>query len=90
MKSLRLSRSMMRGLLVGGAVCLASFWPTAAQVQTSKTVAHGDPTHEVTVEHGEVVYVSGSNVVVKLDNGELKHFNNVSDSVTVIDSSAKS
>ena len=83
MKSLRLSRSAVRGLLVGGAVCLASFWPAAAQVQSSKTVVHGDPTHEVTVERGEVVYVSGSNVVVKLDNGELKHFNNVSDSVTV-------
>jgi hypothetical protein len=83
MKSLRLSRSMMRGLLVGGAVCLASFWPVAAQVQSSQTVAHGEPTHQVEVERGEVVYVSGNSVVVKLDNGELKHFNNVPDSVTV-------
>ncbi|HTP67810.1 MAG TPA: hypothetical protein VMJ35_02815 [Dongiaceae bacterium] len=84
MKSLGLSRSMMRGLLVGGAVCLASFWPVAAQVQTSKTVAHGDPTHEVKVERGEVVYVSGNDVVIKTEDGELRHFNNVPDSVTVL------
>lgn len=84
MKSLRLSRSMMRGLLVGGAVCLASFWPAAAQVQTSKTVTHGEPTHDVSVERGEVEYVSGNNMVVKMENGELEHFSNVPDSTTVL------
>lgn len=84
MKSHRLSRSMMRGLLVGGAVCLVSFWPVAAQVQTSKTVTHGEPTHQVKVERGEVAYVSGNDLIVKLENGELEHFNNVPDSVTVL------
>lgn len=83
MKLIRPSRNAMRGLLVGGAVCLASFWPVAAQVQTSKTVTHNEPTHDVQVERGEVVYVSGNNVVVKMEDGELKHFNNVPDSVTV-------
>jgi len=82
--SLRLSQGIVRGLLVGGAVCLASFWPVAAQVQTSKTVTHGEPTHEVKVERGEVVYVSGNNLVVKLESGELEHFSNVPDSVTVL------
>jgi len=84
MKSLRLSRSMMRSLLVGGAVCLASFWPVAAQVQTSKTVTHGESTHEVKVERGEVIFVSGNSMVVKLANGELEHFTNVPDSTTVL------
>ena len=84
MMSLRLSQGIVRGLLVGGAVCLASFWPVAAQVQTSKTVTHGEPTHEVKVERGEVVYVSGNNLVVKLESGELEHFSNVPDSVTVL------
>jgi len=84
MKSLRLSRNTMRGLLVGGAVCLASFWPAAAQVQTSKTVTHGEPTHDVKVERGEVEYVSGNNMVVKMENGELEHFSNIPDSATVL------
>jgi len=82
--SLRLSWSMKRGLLVGSAVCLASFWPVAAQVQTSQSVAHGEPTHDVKVERGEVEYVSGNNMVVKLENGELEHFTNVPDSTTVL------
>lgn len=84
MKSIRFSRSMMRGLLVVGAVSLASFWPVAAQVQTSKTVTHGEPTHDVKIDRGEVEYVSGNNMVVKMENGELEHFSNVPDSVTVL------
>jgi len=84
MTSLRLSQSMMRGLLVESAACLASFWPLAAQVQTSKSVTHGEPTHDVKIERGEVEYVSGNNMIVKMENGELEHFSNVPDSATVL------
>jgi hypothetical protein len=62
---------------------MAALWPAAAQVQTSKSVEHGAPTHDVKVERGEVVYVSGNDLVVKMEDGELKHFNNVPDNVTV-------
>jgi len=84
MIAMRLSRMTVRGLLVGGALCVAAVWPAAAQVQTSKTVEHGTATHEVKVEKGEVVYVSGNDLVVKTADGELRHFNNVPDSVTVM------
>ena len=84
MRSLKPSRSMMRGLLVGGAACLVSFWPVTAQVQTSQSVTHGEPTHDVKIERGEVVYVSGNNVIIKMEDGEFRHFNNVPDSVTVL------
>jgi len=80
----RLSRSMMRGLLVGGVVCFASFGSAMAQVQTSQSVTHGEPTHDVKIEHGEVEYVSGNNMIVKMENGELEHFSNVPDSATVL------
>lgn len=83
MISIRLSTNLLRCLLVEAAICLASFRPVAAQVETSKTVTHGEPVHEVKVERGEVVYVSGNNVVVKMEDGQLKHFNNVPDNVTV-------
>ena len=84
MMAIRLSKKTMRGLLAGGALCLAALWPAAAQVQTSKSVEHGDVTQDVKVEKGEVVYVSGNNVVVKMENGELRHFNNVPDSTTIL------
>jgi hypothetical protein len=43
----------------------------------------GAATKSVKVERGTVVYVSGNNVVVKADDGTLRHFNNVPDSTTV-------
>jgi hypothetical protein len=55
----------------------------AAQVQTEKSEAVGETTKTVELKRGEVVYVSGNNVVVKMEDGELKHFNNVPDSTTV-------
>ena len=84
MISTRLSEAIWRGLLGGGAVCLAFSLPSAAQVQTSKTEAHGSATKEVKVERGEVVYINGNNVVVKMEDGTLRHFDNVPDSLTVM------
>src|SRR6516225_6886097 len=84
MISIRLSRMCMRGLLAGGALCMAALWPVAAQVQSNQNVEHGQATHEVTVERGEVVYVSGNDLVVKMEDGEIRHFSNVPDSVTVL------
>lgn len=79
----RLSRIVARGLLAGGALCITFFSPAAAQVQTNTSVAHGQVTHEVTIERGEIVYVSGNDVVIRMEDGSLRHFNNVPDSVTV-------
>jgi hypothetical protein len=44
----------------------------------------GETTKTVEVQRGEIVYVNGNNLVVKMENGELKHFNNVPDAVTVM------
>src|SRR5262249_43212676 len=73
---------IVRGLLAGGALCIAFSMPAAAQVQTTQTEAQGTSTHEVKVERGEIVYVNGRNVVVKMEDGTLRHFDNVPDSVT--------
>jgi len=72
-----------RGLLAGAALCFAFSLPTAAQVQSKQTVAHAAPTHEVTIERGEVVYVSGDDLMIKMQDGELRNFTDVPDSVTV-------
>lgn len=47
----------------------------ALQDTTSKTVTpSGEATVNTAVKSGEVVYVSGNDLVVKLENGEVKHF----------------
>ena len=77
------SRTIMRGLLVGGAFCVSFSLPAAGQVQSTETVEHGTSAHQVTFERGEIVYVSGNDVVVKMEDGSLRDFYNVPDSVTV-------
>ena len=56
-----------------------------AQVQTTTNTTSGATTHEVTVEKGEVVLVSGNDLVVKMEDGSLRDFHDVpeSDRVTV-------
>ena len=76
-------RTILIGLLGGGILCLLLSIPAAAQVQTQKAESVGPTTKTVEVQRGEIVYVSGNNVVVKLENGDLKHFDNVPDSMTV-------
>ena len=54
------------------------------QVQTKTTTATaGAPTHAIKVERGTVVYFSGNSCVIKAEDGTLRHFDNVPDSVTV-------
>jgi hypothetical protein len=84
MKSTRFSRTILRGLLAGGAVCMAFSLTASGQVQTAtKTTPEGAPTKSIKVERGTVVYVSGNNCVIKAEDGTLRHFDNVPDSVTV-------
>ena len=82
MISTRHSRTILRGLLGGGALCIAFSLPSTAQVQTSKTESHGDAIREVTVERGEIVYINGNSVVIKMEDGTLRQFDNVPESVT--------
>jgi len=77
------SRTIIRGLLAGGALCVAFSLPAAAQVKTTESVEHGTPTKQVTVERGEIVYVSGNDVVVKAEDGSLRDFFNVPNSTTI-------
>jgi len=81
MKLATFSRLMQVSVLATGLGCI----PLAlAQVETTKSVSpEGAPTKDVKVERGTIVYVSGNDVVVKAEDGSLRHFNNVPDSVTV-------
>jgi len=83
MISIRFSGKRLNGALGGVALCFALSLPATAQVQTQKSETHGAATKEVKVERGEIVYVSGNSVVVKMEDGTLRHFDNVPDSTTV-------
>ncbi len=54
-----------------------------AQVRTESTTTHGPATQSVSVDRGEVVYVSGPNLVLKKDDGTIVHFAHASESATV-------
>jgi LPXTG-motif cell wall-anchored protein len=70
-------------MLVGGAICAAFTLSVSAQVQT-KTSTEGHKAAIVTqVEHGEVVYVSGNDMVVRMEDGTIRHFTNVPESARV-------
>lgn len=51
------------------------------QVQTETSVKHGTPTQEVKVDRGEVVYVDGNDLVIKMEDGKIEHVT-VPDNVT--------
>lgn len=68
----------MAGMVV---VCLSG--AMNAQVKTETTTKSGTSQHDVTIERGEVVTVSGNDLIVKMENGELRHFPNVPESARV-------
>jgi len=71
-------------LLAAMAVFLACAVSLSAQVQTTtSSAAAGASSKEVTVERGEVVLVSGNDLVVKMEDGSIRHLANVSESARV-------
>jgi len=75
-------RSMQIGLWLGSLSVILSL-NANSQVKTETKVEEGLPSQTVKIETAEVVYVSGSDLVVKTEDGELRHFPNVSDDKTV-------
>jgi hypothetical protein len=65
--------SMKTMLILGAIVLMACAAVAMAQVQTQTTEQKGQATKQVTVERGEVVWVSGNDVIVKMENGEIRH-----------------
>ena len=61
-------------------VFTASMW---AQDESTTTTSTGQATKQVSVERGEVVYVSGNDLVVRAENGEIRHFSNIPDSARI-------
>jgi LPXTG-motif cell wall-anchored protein len=69
--------------LLVAVVCLAFTLTMSAQVQTKTSTTSGKASVVTHVEQGEIVYVAGNSVVVKMADGSLRHFDNVSESARV-------
>ena len=70
-------------ILVTAILCLDFAALTFAQVQTQTTTTAGPSTKEVTIENGEVVAVEGNDLFIKMSDGTLRDFPNVSPSAQV-------
>lgn len=81
--NLATGRTRVRNVLAVGAMCVAFAWSMTAQVKTETSTSSGQPSHEVTVERGEVVLVNGNDLVVKMEDGTIRHFPNVPESARV-------
>ena len=68
------ARSAIGIVTAAGVALFALSLTVSAQVKTQQTVADGQATQSVTVERGEVSWVSGNNLMVRAENGELKYF----------------
>jgi len=64
-------------------VCLNFAMNGRAQVETETNTTAGQATKEMKVEHAQVVSVHGNDLVVKMDDGTIRHIANVPDSARV-------
>jgi hypothetical protein len=83
MSSRNFTRTILRNLLSAGVFCIGFALGANAQVQTQTQVEIGTPTQQVEVRRGQVVYVSGNDVVIKGEDGKIRDFPNVPESARV-------
>ncbi len=76
----KLKRARVWPVLAVAACFLAFTIGMSAQVKTQTSTSSGTATQVVTVERGEVVYVSGNDLVVKMEDGSIRHIANVPES----------
>ena len=70
-------------VLAAGTFCLAFVVSTSAQVQTNTTTTAGQSSQVVKVERGEVVAVEGNELIVKMEDGSIRHFPNIPESIKI-------
>ena len=67
-----------------GMTCLSVAASMSAQVQTQSSTSHGASTVETSVARGEVVFVQGNDLIVKMEDGSLRHLSNVPESARAV------
>ena len=79
----RTARTKWSLVLAVAVLCLATALCMTAQVQTTTTTSADKASVVTKVEKGEIVYIDGNNVVIKMEDGSLRHFDNVPDSARI-------
>jgi hypothetical protein len=64
-------------VLAVGTFCFVFAASTRAQVQTATTTTKGLATKQVTVEHAEVLVVEGNDLLLKMEDGSIRHIPNI-------------
>lgn len=82
MNAITIDRRVCVMLLVG-LLSIAFQSRTSAQVKTSTNTISHEATTQTSVERAEVVSVKGSDLIVKMDDGTIRHFANVAESARV-------
>ena len=70
-------------MLATVALCLLLIVSIKAQVQTSTTTTSGQSRKVVQVDRGEVVAVEGNDLIVKMEDGSIRHFPNIPESARI-------
>jgi hypothetical protein len=77
------SSSAKPGLVLAIGMISISTLATFGQVQTTQTTTTGTAAVQVNVERGEVVTVEGNDLMVKMEDGTIRHFPDIPDSARV-------
>ena len=70
--------------LAAGGLCLIFTHSGSAQLRTQTTTTTGSPTQHVKVDRAEVVLVSGNDLVLKMEDGTIRHIANVPDTFKAV------
>src|SRR5271170_6742898 len=70
-------------LLTAGALYVGSAASAGAQVVTKTTTKTGQSSEVVRVDRGEVLAVEGNDLIVKMEDGSIRHFENIPESAKV-------
>jgi LPXTG-motif cell wall-anchored protein len=70
-------------VLMVAAFCMAIALSMSAQVQTQTSTTSHAPEITATVERAEVIFVQGNDLVVKMEDGSIRHIANVPESARV-------
>ena len=84
MKSASIWKKTRLAFAVGvGTTCLVFALSATAQIQTEQTTTAGAASKAVQVERGEVVTVQGNDLIVKMEDGSIRHFPNIPETARI-------
>jgi hypothetical protein len=66
-----------------GTLCVVFAQSAGAQVQTTTSVQSGQSKAVVRVDRGEVIAVEGNDLIVKMEDGSMRHFENIPESAKI-------